>query len=216
MRLQRRLDDFNVETDFTLRSRVLDAEALRRCITRIAHEIVENDQGASDVVLIGLYTRGVAIARRLSEAIASFEGTNIPVGALDTSFYRDDLGRRFVHPGGPTEVPVDINDRAVVLVDDVLCTGRTIRAALDALTELGRPRAVRLAVLIDRGHRELPIRADFVGKNLPTRAAEDVRVRLAEVDDVVDDAVEIWGRPDESFQGPIDEPEETVRVRAHS
>src|SRR5215831_20366786 len=177
---------------FSLQAQVLDADDLRRAHTRIAHEIVERNHGAADVVLIGLYTRGVAVARRLAEAIERFEGVAVPVGAIDVAFYRDDIRLRRVQPLGPTEVPVDVTDRVVVLVDDVLFTGRTARAALDAITELGRPRAVQLAVLVDRGHRELPIRADFVGKNLPTKVAEDVRVRLREVDDG-DDGIEIWG-----------------------
>jgi pyrimidine operon attenuation protein/uracil phosphoribosyltransferase len=122
----------------------------------------------------------------------------VPVGTLDATFYRDDIGLRPVHPAGPTHVPVDITDRVVVLVDDVLFTGRTIRAALDALTELGRPRCVQLAVLVDRGGRELPIRADYVGRNLPTRLAEDVRVRLLETDDVTEDTIELWGPPEGS------------------
>jgi len=177
--------------DLVLRTGVFDADDLRRAVTRIAHEIVERNHGASGVVLVGLYTRGVALAHRLAAAIASFEGVTVPVGALDATFYRDDIGLRAVAPIGPTEVP-DITGRVVVLVDDVLFTGRTARAALDALLELGRPRAVQLAVLVDRGHRELPLRADFVGKNLPSSSAEDVRVRLAEVDGG-DDGVELWG-----------------------
>jgi pyrimidine operon attenuation protein / uracil phosphoribosyltransferase len=177
---------------FSLRSKVFDADDLRRAHTRIAHEIVERNHGAADIVLIGLYTRGVAVARRLAEAIERFEGVAVPVGAMDIAFYRDDIGLRRVQPLGPTEVPVDITDQVVVLVDDVLFTGRTARAALEAVTELGRPRAVQLAVLVDRGHRELPIRADFVGKNLPTKTAEDVRVRLRGVDDG-DEGIEIWG-----------------------
>ena len=177
---------------FSLQTKVLDADDLRRAHTRIAHEIVERNHGATDIVLVGLYTRGVAVARRLAEAIERFEGVSVPVGAIDVAFYRDDFRLRRVQPLGPTEVPVDITDRVVVLVDDVLFTGRTARAALEAVTELGRPRAVQLAVLVDRGHRELPIRADFVGKNLPTKVAEDVRVRLREVDDG-DDGIEIWG-----------------------
>jgi len=177
---------------FVLRAKVFDAEDLRRAQTRIAHEIVERNHGAGDLVLIGLYTRGVAVARRLAEAVERFEGETVPVGSIDVAFYRDDIGLRRVQPLGPTEVPVDITGRVVVLVDDVLFTGRTVRAALEALNELGRPRAVQLAVLVDRGHRELPVRADFVGKNLPTKAAEDVRVRLREVDDG-DDGIEIWG-----------------------
>src|SRR5436190_24153122 len=177
--------------DLVFRTGVFDAADLRRALTRIAHEIVERNHGADPVVLVGMYTRGVALARRLAEAILSFEGVAVPVGTLDVSFYRDDIGLRPVAPLGPTEVP-DITGRVVVLVDDVLFTGRTARAALDALLELGRPRAVQLAVLVDRGHRELPLRADFVGKNLPSSSAEDVRVRLAEVDGG-DDGVELWG-----------------------
>src|SRR5690242_2889810 len=165
---------------FVFRAGVFDAADLRRALTRIAHEIVERNHGGVDLVLVGLYTRGVALARRLAAAISSFEGVDVPVGALDIAFYRDDIGLRPVQPLGPTEVP-DVAGKVVVLVDDVLFTGRTVRAALDALLELGRPRTVQLAVLIDRGHRELPVRADYVGKNLPTRVTEDVRVCLAEV-----------------------------------
>jgi pyrimidine operon attenuation protein/uracil phosphoribosyltransferase len=176
---------------FSFRAGVFDADDLRRAVTRIAHEIVERNHGAADLVLVGLYTRGVAFARRLASAIASFEHVDVPVGALDIAFYRDDIGLRPVQPLGPTEVP-DVAGKVAVLVDDVLFTGRTVRAALDALLELGRPRGVQLAVLVDRGHRELPIRADYVGKNLPTKIAEDVRVRFHEVDGV-DDQVEIWG-----------------------
>jgi len=177
---------------FSLRAKVFDADDLRRAHTRIAHEIVERNHGATDIVLIGLYTRGVAVARRLAEAIERFEGVAVPVGTIDVAFYRDDIGLRRIQPLGPTEVPVDVTGRVVVLVDDVLFTGRTARAALEAITELGRPQAVQLAVLVDRGHRELPIRADYVGKNLPTKVAEDVRVRLQGVDDG-DDGIEIWG-----------------------
>jgi pyrimidine operon attenuation protein/uracil phosphoribosyltransferase len=173
------------------RAGVFDEADLRRAVTRIAHEIVERNHGAADLVLVGLYTRGVALARRLAAAIASFEAVDVPVGALDIAFYRDDIGLRPVQPLGPTEVP-DVRGKVVVMVDDVLYTGRTVRAALDALLELGRPQTVQLAVLIDRGHRELPIRADYVGKNLPTKGSEDVRVRMHEVDGG-DDQVEIWG-----------------------
>jgi pyrimidine operon attenuation protein/uracil phosphoribosyltransferase len=187
------------------RAGVLDAEDLRRAHTRIAHEIVERNHGPSDVVLVGLYTRGLAIARRIAAAIEGFEGIDVPVGALDVAFYRDDIGLRSVQPLGPTEVPVDITGKVVVLVDDVLYTGRTVRAALDALTELGRPQAVQLAILVDRGHRELPIRPDFVGKNLPTRHGEDVRVRLEEVDGVPD-SVELWG-PDGAGEPAVPRPE---------
>src|SRR5262245_32894122 len=176
--------------DAVLRTHVFDAADLRRALTRVAHEIVERNHGAENVVLVGLYTRGVALAMRIGAAIASFEHTEPAIGMLDVAFYRDDIGLRPVAPTGPTEVP-DVTGKVAVLVDDVLYTGRTVRAALDALHELGRPRAVQLAVLVDRGHRELPIRADYVGKNLPTRATEDVRVRIAEVDG--DDGVDLWG-----------------------
>jgi pyrimidine operon attenuation protein/uracil phosphoribosyltransferase len=179
------------ETELVLRTRVFDAADLRRALTRIAHEIVERNHGADDVVLVGLYTRGVALARRLAAAVASFESVEPALGALDVAFYRDDIGLRPIAPLGPTEVP-DVSGKVVVLVDDVLFTGRTARAALEALLELGRPRAVQLAVLVDRGHRELPLRADYVGKNLPTRATEDVQVRIAEIDGG-DDGVELWG-----------------------
>lgn len=177
---------------FFLRAKVFDADDLRRAVKRIAHEIDERNHGATDVVLVGLYTRGVAFARRLAEAIESFEGTPVPVGALDVSFHRDDFRLRAAAPQGPTEVPVDVSGRVVVIVDDVLYTGRTARAAMEGIMDLGRPQAIQLAVLIDRGHRELPIRADYVGKNLPTRRSEDVRVRLADVDGEPD-GVEIWG-----------------------
>jgi pyrimidine operon attenuation protein / uracil phosphoribosyltransferase len=195
------------------RAVVFDADDLRRAHTRIAHEIVERNHGATELVLVGLYTRGVAVARRLSAAIEAFEGVTVPVGALDVAFYRDDIGLRPVQPLGSTEVPVDVSGKVVVLVDDVLFTGRTARAALDALTELGRPHSVQLAVLVDRGHRELPIRADFVGKNLPTKRAEDVRVRMAEVDGG-DDGVELWGpsgAPGETARAPASEEGEAER-----
>jgi len=179
--------------DLVHRTGVFDAGDLRRAHTRIAHEIVERNRGADDVVLVGLYTRGVAIAHRLAAAIAEFENVAVPVGALDVAFFRDDIALRPVTPAGPTEIPVDVTGRTIVLVDDVLFTGRTVRAALDALTDLGRPQSVQLAVLVDRGHRELPIRPDYVGKNLPTSLDEDVRVRLTETDDGADDGVELWG-----------------------
>jgi pyrimidine operon attenuation protein/uracil phosphoribosyltransferase len=186
--------EHRAQTDAVLRTRVFDEADLRRALTRIAHEIVERNHGSGEVVLVGLYTRGVALARRIAQAIGTFEDPVPAVGTLDVAFYRDDIGIRPVAPLGPTEVP-DVAEKVAVLVDDVLFTGRTSRAALDALLELGRPRAVQLAVLIDRGHRELPIRADYVGKNLPTRTSEDVRVRLAEVDGGAD-GVELWGEPE--------------------
>lgn len=181
---------------FVARASVFEAADLRRAVTRIAHEIDERNHGVDDVVLIGLYTRGVALAQRLAGAIESFAGTAVPVGALDVSFHRDDFRLRSVEPQGPTEVPVDVSGRAVVIVDDVLYTGRTARAAMEGVMELGRPRSVQLAVLVDRGHRELPIRADYVGKNLPTRRSEDVRVRLEGVDEGPE-GVEIWGPADD-------------------
>lgn len=174
-----------------IRATVLDSDDVRRALTRIAHEIVERNHGADNLLLVGLYTRGVAIARRLATAIESFEGVAIPVGSLDVSFYRDDRALRSSRPVGPTELPVDVTGRVAILVDDVLYTGRTSRAALDALIDIGRPSAVQLAVLVDRGHRELPIRADYVGKNLPSKTTEDIRVRLEEVDG--SEGVEIWG-----------------------
>jgi len=171
---------------------VLEASEIRRALTRIAHEILEHNKGCDDVVLLGIPTRGVHLARRLGRRLTEIEGAQVPVGALDVTMHRDDLMRQPVRGINPTEVPDGgIDDRVVVLVDDVLYSGRTIRAALDALSDLGRPRAVRLAVLVDRGHRELPIRADHVGKNLPTSTAERVRVLLTEVDGV--DVVEIEG-----------------------
>jgi pyrimidine operon attenuation protein/uracil phosphoribosyltransferase len=182
---------------FAFRARVFDADALRRATIRIAHEIVERNRGATDVVLVGLPRRGPEIARRIAEAIRSFEGVEVPVGTLDVTMHRDDLALRPVRPLGPTRLPTDIGDRVVVLVDDVLFTGRTVRAALDALGTFGRPRAVQLAVLVDRGHRELPIRADFVGKNLPTKRVEDVRVRLTDTDGVAEDAIELWAPADD-------------------
>ena len=167
-----------------LRARVFEADDLKRAVTRIAHEIVERNHGADDVVLVGLYTRGVVVARRLAAAIASFEGVEVPVGALDVSFYRDDIALRRVSPLGPTQLPGDVKDSVVVLCDDVLFTGRTVRAAIEALFDYGRPERVQLAVLADRGHRELPIRPDYVGKNLPTSRAERVNVHVEELDGV--------------------------------
>jgi pyrimidine operon attenuation protein/uracil phosphoribosyltransferase len=154
-----------------------------RVLKRIAHEIVEHNKGADDLILLGIPTRGVALAHRLATLVEQVEGTAVPVGALDVTMHRDDLRRQPTRSPMHTEIPKGgIDDKVVVLVDDVLYSGRTIRAALDAMNDIGRPRAVRLAVLVDRGHRELPIRADFVGKNLPTSTAESVAVRLAEHD----------------------------------
>jgi pyrimidine operon attenuation protein / uracil phosphoribosyltransferase len=167
------------------RSRVvLDADQISRACARMAHQILEANRGATGLVLLGIPTRGVVLAARLAEAMAAVEGATIPTGSLDVTMYRDDLRRQPTRAVGHTSVPISVDDAVVVLVDDVLFSGRTVRAALDALGDLGRPRAVRLAVLVDRGHRQLPIRADHVGKNLPTAAGERVRVRLAEVDGV--------------------------------
>ncbi|MFJ6482745.1 bifunctional pyr operon transcriptional regulator/uracil phosphoribosyltransferase PyrR [Streptomyces sp. NPDC091682] len=162
---------------------VLEAQDIARVLTRIAHEIVERAKGADDVVLLGIPTRGVFLARRLAAKLEEITGTKIPVGSLDITMYRDDLRMKPARAIGRTEIPGDdLDGRLVVLVDDVLFSGRTIRAALDALGDLGRPRAVQLAVLVDRGHRELPIRADYVGKNLPTSLRETVKVQLQEED----------------------------------
>lgn len=162
--------------------KLLGADDVRRAIARIAHEIVERNRGTEDLVLVGLRTRGVPIARRLQERIREFEGREVPLGELDITLYRDDVHRRGPKALQPTAIPVDISDKTVVLVDDVLFTGRTIRAALDALIDLGRPKSIQLVCLVDRGHRELPIRPDYVGKNLPTSSSEQVKVHLAEID----------------------------------
>ncbi|MET9699164.1 bifunctional pyr operon transcriptional regulator/uracil phosphoribosyltransferase PyrR [Streptomyces sp. NPDC006529] len=162
---------------------VLEAQDIARVLTRIAHEIVERAKGADDVVLLGIPTRGVFLARRLAAKLEEITGTKVPVGSLDITMYRDDLRMKPARAIGRTEIPGDgVDGRLVVLVDDVLFSGRTIRAALDALGDIGRPRAVQLAVLVDRGHRELPIRADYVGKNLPTSLRETVMVQLQEED----------------------------------
>jgi pyrimidine operon attenuation protein/uracil phosphoribosyltransferase len=162
---------------------VLEAPDIHRALTRIAHEILERTKGGRDIVLLGIPTRGVTLAERLARRIEEVEGRPVPQGSLDVTMYRDDLRMRPARALGKTELPPDgVDDRVVVLIDDVLYSGRTVRAALDALNDLGRPRAVQLATLVDRGHRELPIRADYVGKNLPTSARETVRVLVEEVD----------------------------------
>ena len=166
---------------------VLDARDISRALTRISHEILERNRGASDLVLLGIPSRGVPLAERIAERMATVEGVDVPVGSLDVTMYRDDLRLKPARTLMPTDIPPGgVDGKVVVLVDDVLYSGRTIRAALDAITEVGRPKAVQLAVLVDRGHRELPIRADFVGKNLPTSLRERVAVRLLEVDEVED------------------------------
>jgi pyrimidine operon attenuation protein / uracil phosphoribosyltransferase len=164
---------------------VLDADQVARSLARIAHEILERNRGIDEVALVGIRTRGVPLARRIAASIQDISGHEVPTGALDITLYRDDLMRT---PVGPqpvvrkTEIPFSIDDKRILLVDDVLFTGRTIRAALDALIDFGRPRAIQLVVLVDRGHRELPIKADYVGKNLPTSAAQSVQVHLLEID----------------------------------
>ena len=166
---------------------VMDSDRMSRALTRIAHEILERNRGTSELALVGIRRRGVPLARRIASALRDINGDDVPTGALDITLYRDDLMRQ---PVGPqpvlrrTEIPFSIDDRRILLVDDVLYTGRTIRAALDALNDFGRPRAIQLIVLIDRGHRELPIKADYVGKNIPTSPAESVQVRLIEIDGV--------------------------------
>ncbi|XHU76709.1 bifunctional pyr operon transcriptional regulator/uracil phosphoribosyltransferase PyrR [Peribacillus simplex] len=166
---------------------VLDEKAISRALTRIAHEIIEKNKGIEDCVLIGIRTRGIFLADRLAKRINQIEGKEIELGELDITLYRDDLSKK-TNDGEPivkgSDIPVNITDKKVILVDDVLFTGRTVRAAMDALVDLGRPSQIQLAVLVDRGHRELPIRADFVGKNVPTSQSEKITVTLTEVDEV--------------------------------
>jgi pyrimidine operon attenuation protein/uracil phosphoribosyltransferase len=173
---------------------VIDSDRVSRTLTRIAHEILERNRELGELALVGIRTRGVPIARRIAQAIHEINGHDVPTGALDITLYRDDLMRHAVGPQPlvrKTEIPFSIDDKRILLVDDVLYTGRTIRAALDALIDFGRPKAIQLVVLIDRGHRELPIKADYVGKNLPTSLAQSVQVHLAEIDGR--DEVEIQG-----------------------
>jgi pyrimidine operon attenuation protein / uracil phosphoribosyltransferase len=172
---------------FDVKTRVMGPEDVRRALVRISHEIVEHNRGTDDLVIVGIRTRGAPLADRIASSIASFEGVDLPSGALDVTLYRDDVALRRPRSLEATTVPADVDGRVVVLVDDVLYTGRTIRAAFDAVLDLGRPRAIRLAVLVDRGHRELPIRADHVGKNLPTSSNEVVKVHVIEID--AEDAV---------------------------
>lgn len=175
---------------------VLESSDIDRVLTRISHEIIERAKGADSLVLLGIQTRGVPLAQRIGAKISQFEGISVPVGALDITMYRDDLRLRPARALERTALPeIGIDGMAVVLVDDVLFSGRTVRAALDALNDLGRPRVVRLAVLVDRGHRQLPIRADYVGKNLPTSLDESVRVRLVETDGLDSVTLASGGRP---------------------
>jgi pyrimidine operon attenuation protein / uracil phosphoribosyltransferase len=175
---------------------LMDADRIGRTLTRIAHEIVERNKGVEDLALIGVRTRGVPIARRLAQALRGITGTDIPTGALDITLYRDDLMRQVVGPQPlvrRTEIPFSIDNRRILLVDDVLYTGRTTRAALDALIDFGRPKGIQLIVLVDRGHRELPIKADYVGKSVPTAPAESVHVHLQETDGVDEVLLEAGG-----------------------
>ncbi|HEX9779693.1 MAG TPA: bifunctional pyr operon transcriptional regulator/uracil phosphoribosyltransferase PyrR [bacterium] len=182
--------------------KVLDAEAIRRTVVRIAHEILERNKGAEGLALIGIRTRGAVLAQRLVKEMETIGGRRVPVGVLDITLYRDDLSRIAPNPVvHATDIAFDVTDLCLVLVDDVLFTGRTIRAALNALSDLGRPQAIQLAVLVDRGHRELPIRADYVGKNIPTRQRERVEVRLEETDG--EDEVRLEPAPEEE---PADAP----------
>ncbi|XXM73456.1 bifunctional pyr operon transcriptional regulator/uracil phosphoribosyltransferase PyrR [Lysinibacillus sphaericus] len=169
----------------TKKATVLDQPAIRRALTRIAHEIIERNKGIENCVLVGIKTRGIYIAKRLAERIHDIEGEEIPVGEIDITLYRDDLSKK-TEDNEPevkgSDLPVNITNKKVILIDDVLFTGRTVRAGLDALMDIGRPSQIQLAVLVDRGHRELPIRADFVGKNIPTSGSEKIMVSLSEVD----------------------------------
>ncbi len=186
---------------------VMTGEDMRRTLARIAHEIIERNKTTDDLVLVGLHTRGVPLARRLAGEIRRYESSALSVGALDFSLHRDDQDANGVRNDlKRTSIPADINGKAVVLVDDVLYTGRSIRAAMDALIELGRPRSIQLAVLIDRGHREMPIRADYVGKNLPSARHEDIQVRLRESDGA--DEVAIVSLPEKLTASPQGKPEE--------
>jgi pyrimidine operon attenuation protein / uracil phosphoribosyltransferase len=170
---------------------ILNSADISRIVDRIAHQVLEKTEGARDSVLLGIPTRGFPLAQRLASRIHAFENISVPVGVLDVTLYRDDLRMRGARAIGHTDIPVSIDGRHIVLVDDVLFSGRTVRAALDALGDIGRPRAVQLAVLVDRGHRELPIRADYVGKNIPTSLSESVRVSLTEIDG--EDQVQLQG-----------------------
>lgn len=166
------------------KARLLDRDGIRRSLTRIAHEILEKNKGVEDLILVGIRRRGVPLAERLAEIIKQIEGVQVPVGKLDITLYRDDLTALSDYPVvRGTEIPYDVTNKTVIFVDDVLYTGRTIRAAMDALMDMGRPHLIQLAVLIDRGHRELPIRADYIGKNVPTAKKESIKVMLQEIDD---------------------------------
>ncbi len=173
-----------VVVDVNIKTTILDDKSIERSITRISHEILEKNKGTKDIILVGIKTRGIPLAHRISKKIEGIEGVKVPVFSLDITFYRDDLTEINENPIIKDKMKEDINQKIVILVDDVIYTGRTVRAALDALTDKGRPNKVQLAVLVDRGHRELPIRPDYVGKNLPTSKLENVKVNLKEIDSI--------------------------------
>ncbi len=176
--------------EYKLKARLMDGDMMSRALRRLSHEIVEKNRGVEDVVLVGIFRRGVYMAHRLAEEVKKVEGRAVPVGVIDVTYYRDDLSHTNIRvTEGVTDIPFDINRKTIILVDDVICTGRTVRAAIDGLFRLGRPKKIQLAVMIDRGLRELPLRADFVGKNIPTSHSEAVSVKLAEYDG--EDAVDI-------------------------
>lgn len=177
--------------ELEFKARLLEADDIRRAVSRIAHEIIERNKGAHDLAVVGVHTRGIPLAARIASRISELEGIAVPSGKLDITLYRDDLSEVGLQPlVRRTEVPFDVASRRIVMVDDVFYTGRTARAGLDALIDLGRPANIQLAVLVDRGHRELPIRADYVGKNIPTSKTEVIKVKLLETDG--EDAVELW------------------------
>ena len=177
-----------------IEKRIQNPVQIERALTRISHEILERNGGVANLVLVGMHSRGVPLAHRISSAIECFEGVKVPVGKLDIGMYRDDISEKGSPVMKPTDIPSDINDKTVVIIDDVLYTGRSIRAAMDAISDFGRPSQMQLGVLVDRGHRELPIRADYVGKNVPTSREEDVQVRLQEIDG--EDAIVITSNSD--------------------
>jgi len=182
-----------------IEKRIQNPVQIERALTRISHEILERNGGVANLVLVGMHSRGVPLAHRISSAIERFEGVKVPVGTLDIGMYRDDISEKGSPVMKPTDIPSDINDKTVVIIDDVLYTGRSIRAAMDAISDFGRPSQMQLGVLVDRGHRELPIRADYVGKNVPTSREEDVQVRLQEIDG--EDAIVITSNSDNTGDG---------------
>ena len=191
--------------EFRVKAKLADADGMRRTLTRLAHEIIERNRGLKDLALVGMRTRGVFVAERLKEQIRQIEGGDVPIGILDVTLYRDDFRLKFKQPQVQvTHIDFDVDEKNIILVDDVLYTGRTARAALDALMDLGRPTRIQLAVLVDRGHRELPIKPDFVGKNVPTSFGEEVRVRMMEHDG--EDAILLVEGVGEDKEGNADAP----------